>query len=182
MRNLRAWANYLVEEAGPLGVAGVSLLVFAAAYFFSTVVPLMGELSSAKAEYAATEKDAQSFGRMLQRRTDKQDRVAAFYDFFPSRAEIPSWLAIIYKAAGEAQLTLAKGEYRYQEKKDGRLESVEILLPVKGSYQKIRLFIAKVLYEVPVASFDEIDFTRKAVNEGEVEANIRFTLYVRKNG
>lgn len=174
---IRPWLDYLVEEAGLLGVVGASLLVFAAAYFFSALEPLVSELSSLKAEYATATKEAQQLGRTLQGRTNVRDRVKAFYEFFPSRRDVPRWLAVIYKLADEEELALSKGEYRYKERKEGRLESMEIVLPVKGSYEKVRRFTARVLFEVPVLALDEIEFSRKEAGEGEVEANIRFTLF-----
>lgn len=175
---IRPWLDYVAEEAGVLGIVGASLLVFAAAYFFSTIEPLLVEVGSLKADYAAAESDAKQFGHAFRRRANVQDRVKAFYGFFPSRHDVPRWLAVVYKLADEEQLALSKGEYRYKERREGRLESMEIVLPVKGSYEKVRRFAARVLFEVPVIALDEIRFSRKEAGEGEVEADIRFTLFV----
>jgi hypothetical protein len=51
-------------------------------------------------------------------------------------------------------------------------------LPVKGSYIQIRKFIVKVLNSVPSAALEEVSFKRDAISKGELEAKIRFSIYM----
>ena len=54
----------------------------------------------------------------------------------------------------------------------------EVDLPVKGSYVQIRKFIVKVLNAMPSAALEEVSFKRESVGSGELEARIRFTIYM----
>jgi len=65
--------------------------------------------------------------------------------------------------------------------KTGKLARYQVTLPVKGSYVQIRQFVDQALIDVPVAALDDINFKREAIGATQLEARIKFTLYVGAN-
>jgi hypothetical protein len=102
----------------------------------------------------------------------------AFYGFFPARQKAPGLFKTIYGAAHEESIRLEQGEYKFNLGKSGRIGSYQVNLPVKGSYIQIRKFIVKVLNSVPSAALEEVSFKRDAISKGELEAKIRFSIYM----
>ena len=49
---------------------------------------------------------------------------------------------------------------------------------MKGTYAQIRRFLAAALNDIPVASLDRVAFERKRAADLQVEASIRFTLFI----
>ena len=102
----------------------------------------------------------------------------AFYEFFPARQSAPQLLGTLYKAARTESLSLSEGEYKYSVGKAGAMGVYQVDLPVKGSYIQIRKFIVRVLNSMPSAALEEVNFKRESIGSGELEARIRFTIYM----
>jgi hypothetical protein len=86
---------------------------------------------------------------------------------------------MFFALADKAGLVLSKGEYREAFDSNARVYTYQLTLPVKGSYRAIRDFAMQSLRAIPFASLDEISFRRDAIGDANVEARLRFTLYLR---
>ena len=53
-------------------------------------------------------------------------------------------------------------------------------LPVQGPYPLIRAFVSAVLRELPTVSLEQIQFQRKDVADGSVDAQISFIFHLDK--
>jgi hypothetical protein len=53
------------------------------------------------------------------------------------------------------------------------------MLPVKGSYEQIRGFVAAVLNDVPAAALEDIGLRRDAIGARTLEARLKLTLFLR---
>lgn len=167
------WAKTL----GFFGLAGVSLIALAIMSYLALVLPsdvriahLAGELQSAKTVRSkVTVEDTAG------------QRVQKFYAFFPSKKSAPDLLERIYAAARDASIQLKQGKYTYTIGKTGKLGEYQVNFPVKGTYVQIRKFIAKVLNDVPSAALDDVSFKREAVTGTELDAKIRFTIFLGVN-
>jgi hypothetical protein len=51
-------------------------------------------------------------------------------------------------------------------------------LPVRGSYTDVRGFVNDVLDTVPAIALEELVLKRESVDEPELEAQVRFLLYL----
>lgn len=115
-------------------------------------------------------------------RVSPQARIAAdlgqFYAFFNGELSYVDWLARFYDAAGRAGVAPQRVEYRSIEPVGVPMVLQEIAVPVTGDYAKIRAFAQGVLLNVPVASMDQITFRRAQANQTEVDADLRFTIYL----
>jgi uncharacterized protein YwlG (UPF0340 family) len=106
-------------------------------------------------------------------------QLQAFYGYFPAREKAPELIKSIYSAAHAESLVLAQGEYKYSPGKAAGMGNYQVNLPVRGSYTQIRKFIVKVLNSVPSAALEEVSFRREQVGKADLEAKIRFSIYLR---
>lgn len=165
-----------LRRLGTPGVVGIGVLVAAASMYFSAHVPLQAQVDALRAELARTE--AQEAAGRGAPRLAADGGLAEFYRFFATGIDAEEWLARLFGLARAHRLELPQGAYRYNRVSAERLARYEVTLPVTGQYPQIRRFIAAALNEIPVASLDRIAFERKRAAETQVEASIRFTLYL----
>jgi len=180
MNRLRWIALRAAKNLGLPGVAGVALVLLATFWYLGIVLPGQSKLEQLTQDVAA-EQAARKSARPIQMADTRSTggRLRAFYEFFPAQQRAPQLLGVVYDAARKESVYLAEGEYKYSRTKAGKLGMYEIDLPVKGSYVQIRKFIVKVLNAVPSAALEEVSFKRETVGSTEIEAKIRFTLYLR---
>jgi len=112
---------------------------------------------------------------------DAAEQLRAFHAFFPERTQISAALGEFDRLAAQRQLVLASGDYKYSEEKNLRLGRYELRLPVRGSYTQVYSLIAAALNAMPALALDEIVIKRESRLAGEVEAQLRFSLYVRQD-
>jgi hypothetical protein len=166
----RARLERLLRRLGAPGVAAVGILLFCAAFWASAIAPV-AERHARAAETLARLDGARAGGSQ-----SADDGLDTFYQFFRSGKSSADWLQRIYALARKEGLQLRQGTYRFE--RGERLSRYEVTLPVRGSYAQIRRFTADVLNEVPVASLDGIGFERKRADDPQVEAQVKFTLFL----
>ncbi len=174
------WAvSQWTKNLGWPGMAGVLLLVISVAGYVSIS---FWEKSSIE---KLTQDEANERKRLEKSRlnpageaTSPGAQLRAFYEFFPGRQKAPGLLKAIYGAAHEESINLAQGDYKFKPGKSGQIGSYQVNLPVKGSYIQIRKFIVKVLNSMPSAALEEVSFKREAISKGELEAKVRFSIYL----
>jgi hypothetical protein len=164
---------------GRTGVVGAGVLVACAAFWFAGVqreereaASLRGELARATAQPRAAAAGAQRGGASM----------ANFYGYFASRDEAFAALQAIYAAAEVEGIDLETGEYRLGRERGSRLLRYQIVFPVKGSYPKIRRFVARALNEAPGVALDDLTLRRESAQSNVLEARVQFTLYLGAGG
>ena len=105
-------------------------------------------------------------------------QLSNFYAFFPLIENVPELLGRIHRAALHNRLLLKKGEYKLSREADFRLARYEITLPVSGDYSSVRSFVNEVLQAVPSAALDELALKRESADQPELEARVRFSLFL----
>ena len=101
-------------------------------------------------------------------------------------------MLIIENIAHQDGLELKRSDYRYVDSaatnpvqaKDyaeqrGQLVEVRITAPASGSYRNIRAFVAHVMEQLPMLALDDMVLKRESIANGAVQAQLRFTLFVR---
>lgn len=159
------------------GVLGLTLLVGAASVYFTVVQDRATRLAEIKRESASLKSRIERAAKSGIPETGSAEELAKFYGFF-SGPILTDWLNKLYAAADAQKLLLEQGEYRLSPDKTGKLTRYQITLPVKGSYLQIRQFVDQALLDVPVAALDDINFKREAIGGTQLEARIKFTLYL----
>lgn len=179
MSSRRPQTEYLVRRTGLTGAIGATLMAVTAAYYWSVIRPLHADAQRLAEEVANASEYRRGEDVQGSRQLASEDRVRAFYDFFPPSKEGPSWIAKIYAAADAENLVLSRGEYRRVAVKEEEPAQLQISLPIKGSYTQVRRFLTRALANIPVLALDEINFQRQAAGGTQLEAEIRFTLFLR---
>lgn len=106
-----------------------------------------------------------------------EQRLASFYDSLGEGRYAEQQIKTLFAIAKKANLIISQAEYRWDSDKNGRYQTYQILLPVKGSYGAIRQFCEQTLLTIPFASLDEMNFKREAIANSTLEAKLRITLY-----
>ena len=158
----------------------VLVLAGSAIVYFSRVEPLAASLSEARADVVRLR--AQAGETPVAAPQSAAEQLEAFYSFFPGEDVLLAVLGLLFESAARENLMLPQGEYKLTRETVGRLTRYDLSLPLKGPYPGLRRFIAQTLKETPALSLQGVSFSRQAVSEIGVDAQVRFTLYVRTEG
>lgn len=104
--------------------------------------------------------------------------IQAFYENLGEKDYAEQQLKTLFGIAAKNNLQLNAGEYKSSLEKNSAAIAYQIQLPVTGPYSAIREFCEEVLLTIPFASLDEISFKREAISKNDLDANLRFTLYL----
>lgn len=162
-----------------IGMPGVMLLLLASGGYMGMVQPQQARIVQLQQDLVDEQMRQQT--ELLHPEVDTRSteaRLQQFYEFFPAQQQAPILLKAIYRAARDESISLAEGEYKLSNTKVGGIAMYKVDLPVKGSYVQIRKFIVKILNALPTAALDEVSFKREVVGSGELEAKVRFTIYL----
>lgn len=174
-----AWqVRRLLRIVGWLGVAGMGLAFAVVLFYFWVFVPLRASVADMRDE-AAHLREQIATRRAVDSNHDPATQLAEFYRFFPEDVVMTDTLRKIYAAAAQENLALEHGEYQLVPAQEGKLLRYSLTLPIKGPYTKLRRFIAKVLKDNPSLALDGVSFSRQAVMEIGVSAQVRMTLFLR---
>ena len=97
----------------------------------------------------------------------------------PERSALPEITGKIAAQAQAAGLALDRGSYDLTVTHSGQLVRARMTFPVHGRYTDIRRFIDSTLATVPGAAVDGLRLQRKDIGAAEIDADIRFAVYVR---
>lgn len=84
----------------------------------------------------------------------------------------------IFSVARDSEITLNQAEYQLTAERSGRYSRLQITLPIKGPYRRIRGFVDNLLVSHPALSLDEINFRRDSIKSQTVDAQLRLSLYL----
>lgn len=185
MKGFLLWQfRRLQRSVGWGGIAAVGVALAAALFHFQAMLPLRADLAEMRAE------TDQLRARAAGRRAANTDRdpgaqLREFYRFFPegdattdgdAMADV---MARIFDGAAQENLILEHGEYHLASTQEGGLQRYDLVLPVKGSYTKLRRFIVRVLQDNRSLALEGVSFSRHAAVDIGVNAQVRLTLYLR---
>ena len=171
MRRVRSTSQRL----GPEGVVALGVLLACAVFYWSTLRPLERALDLQSHAAALRQPTGPIEGASTDTRSSELGR---FHGLFPSFEELPKELDRLYRLARDADVEVARGEYRL-ENAGGPLLEYRIALPVRGRYSQVRNFLGATLAAMPGAAVDSLQFARSSVSETRIEAQLRLTLYFR---
>jgi hypothetical protein len=111
--------------------------------------------------------------------------ISEFYQTFPTALSIPDTLSQLNALATKQQLLLNSGDYKLNKiaaKNNAGtrvLTQYEMVLPVEGSYNKVRAFISSILSNLPSVAIADIQIERESTLSPSVDARLVLILYVR---
>jgi hypothetical protein len=179
LRLSRLVAAEFARSLGIPGVAGVVLLAAAAIFWLAGLAPAQHDLDRTAAELDQLRERSRRVEAGLEKKQETPaDQLKSFYALFPTERQASESLQKIYQAAEKNQIVLPRGEYALTVDAKSNLAKYRITLPLRGTYEQIRGFIAAALEAVPTVSLDEIAFQRQKVGETNLEAKVRMTLFL----
>ena len=159
-------------------LAGALLAVFAAGLYLSAVRPLEARTQGlrervieSESRAGAPDGNAEPAGPALQ--------LAAFYEQLADVHQAPEVVRQLHAHAEKAGLALERGEYRPLTDASAKLVRYQIVLPVKGGYPQVRRFLAGAMQDIPGLALDGISFQRDNDASAQLEAQLRFTIFLR---
>ena len=186
-RQLRA-TLFALRHLGLLGWVGVMLALSTIAYAAIFVPQRDAEIFRASAEIS----------RLQQRLVamENGDGTTAVQGpslgILPTAKTTPEALLTLEDIGRQDKLQLKRSDYHYVDPTpptatkgttviadQNRLLEVRIAMPASGSYANIRAFIAHAMEKLPTLALNEISLKREAIAGGDLQAQLRFSLFVR---
>jgi len=170
--------QYKLRKLGWPGWLGLLLLLVSLLLTLVLVRPQISKLKTLTADINELKTNPNI--NKLEIKADNQfDIEQRFYALLPQENEANNKVAEILHAATNAGIATNKVEYSYQSL-SATLIKHQIRLPVQGSYVQIRQFINAVLNSLPTVALNDISMKRENIGSDLIEANIQFTMYLRK--
>lgn len=178
MIQFKAWLRYFSQQIGMLGILGLVSFACIPIYYLAIIKPLHLTSLDLQRQYAESQQHGTYAGIVTAAQVSQQEKLSAYYSFFPLSDHIAGWLGKIYEHADNERLRLPHGEYRPASNHDKNPTELHIVLPVHGSYEQIHKFVISTMADIPFIALDQITFQR--TQNGELEAQVSFTLFIRK--
>ncbi len=174
------WLQYHARQLGWQGLTGITLLLACLAFGLGVALPETERLHKLALEVEKLRNEIpQRKGQWIDR--SPQASLNAFYSFLPDETEATSLLGVLLYLSDANELSAAKAVYALIPSKQAPFSRYQINLPVRGTYVEIRTFVNQALNALPTLALNEISFVRQDINSDEVEANLRFTLFLRQD-
>lgn len=175
MDHLREWS----QQLGAVGVTAIALLFFCTSFYISTILPAKGNLVALSQEVTTTTSLQDSVPTESPDNIEStQSQLAKFYDDFPSAITIPEVLRKIYNAAIDQSLVLDHGDYHLSKEQGFPLIRYEIIMPVKGTYPRIKSFLHQILTDNSTLALDAVTIQRLHISDPFVDTQISLSLYL----
>jgi Tfp pilus assembly protein PilO len=170
--------KYYARKLGLVGWVGIVLLIFTMGYAVATLPTLHKKINGLEADVVSA---AQApVEEAAEAPLTRSQRMQMFHDFFPKGNELGYWIGRINAAAGEEKLVLERGDYQISKTGEPPMP-LRITMPVRGTYGQVRRFINAALMEVPAMALEDISLVRQTARDAQMEAQLRFVIYVRSD-
>jgi hypothetical protein len=105
-------------------------------------------------------------------------QLAAFYRHFADGVPLAERLARLHRIASGMGLEIKRADYRLSSRAEHKLDRYQMVLPVEGSYPRLRAFIDAALRDMPTLSLDSVTLQRPDAAAGTVQAQVTFTFFM----
>ena len=159
--------------------AGLALIVASLALQWFGIAPL-----EARVEALERARSGQREGQLARAESalaqpgGARMQLAGFYGYFERGERLTDLLAKLHVVGKGSGIELARAEYRMHSTPERKLDRYQVILPIRGSYQAIRVFVATALRELPTVSLDQVQFQRKEVGDPTVDAQVSFSFHL----
>lgn len=167
---------------GRAGATGGLLLLGVVWFHWGVLVPTQSNLLAMQTESADMAAHLAK-QRPLSLPISTEAQLAQFYSALPEASGVVLADAIgkMVALAQVEALVLEQGSYRLVSEGSDSLAQFELVFPVKASYPQLRRFLRKVLLDMPTLALESVTLSRPTIADANVDAQLRFILYVRKS-
>lgn len=171
--------RYYARQLGWPGLTGMALIMACLVFAVGVLLPETRRLDQLTQELEKLrEETPQRPDTWVDR--SPQASLNTFYDFLPDEKEALSQLGVLLYTANSNDLLPEKATYKNDQHQQAAFSRYQVNLPMRGTYADIRTFINQALNALPSLALNEISLIRQDTGTDVVEANLRFTLFMRK--
>ena len=184
-------ALFALRHIGLLGWAGIALALSSLAYAAVIVPQQHAELNRAAEETARLQQRRLALVQAQGTAPDAAAQAQSAAEL-PTVKTTPEALLQLDEIARKDKLRLSRNDYRYVASAPPASEKnaapavnpepvveVRIAMPSIGRYGDIRAFIAHALEHLPTLALAGIVLNRESIAQDDLQAQLRFTLFVR---
>lgn len=178
--NLRLQITLLLRGYRIWLAIALGIIFMATLCLFLLLAPLKTKISKLQQDLNTAQVSAQSGAARKEPTNDTvQKQNKQLFDATLIQTErLPEALVQIHKIAAGQKLALLKAEYKYSPADSFGIAQASVALPLKADYPVIRRFCENVLQAMPYVSLDEISFKRENINVEQIDARIRFSVWM----
>lgn len=178
MNDIRPLLRYWIQRLGWLVLTGITLIGIALVFYALVGKPEERHLRELQLEVTPTSSSVKQ--RSAWRPESPRVAQLNFYRTLSPEKSMPDLMEKIFDAAYANDLFLDQGQFKRLPAQDGvTFSQYQMVLPMFGGYTEIRNFVNQVLQEIPTAALEGINFSRSDAKAPEVEAKVRFTVYLK---
>lgn len=182
----RLTGEVLLRQLSPVTLGAAALLLLVTTVAVGALLHIDRRAAESQFRLAATRTQAAMSpgdgGLPTQMGGHDTRRLHEFESVLGNRADLDRYLKGVFAAASWHGVELSLGEYRLRSDAAGRFQRYEATLPVKGSFVAIQQFSRQVLLDLPFAALEEVSLRRDATDASEVQARLRFALFLSSDG
>jgi hypothetical protein len=170
------------ERIGLPGVAAGVLLLALAAGWLALALPGAHRLAQLDAENAR-------LARQVATRTtpthgapvSTADQLAGFESGFAPPQGLSQSYSRLWNLARQHGLQLRQADFKLADTAQDALSRYAIVLPLTAEYAPLRAFVADALRDNPALALEEMSVRRTDARSTQLEARLRFVLFVRRS-
>ena len=106
----------------------------------------------------------------------------AFRETLAAEDQVRPSIQAILDAAAAHRLLVTRAEYLPGHDAKAQVDTLQMILPVKGRYPDVRRWIEEILATQPYTALNELGFKREEIGINQIEARVRLTLWLRPAG
>lgn len=177
LATLREEGQRTLQAAGWAGMLGIPLCVFAVSFDLTGNRALANEADALHQQVRSQTRNQRQRGVPM---ASDRERLDAFYACLPPAGNLPELLLRLHGHALARGVPAEKADYRVQAVPGTPLEKIHLEIPVHGSYPAIRSWLADVQAGMPELTLDELTLRRPNIGKADIEARVRFVIFVRR--
>lgn len=173
-------ARMLATRFGWPGFVGLLLIAAWGVGEFIWLPQQQAGIERSEAESRALRREIVRLNAEGERNLAPQARLEALLAAFPARRQLPDELTRLNETLAAAGVRVDSAEYQPDSGKGGDFSALTVIMVVKLPYPRLRALFDAVREKMPTVAIDDVQLKRDAIGSGEVEARLRFKLFLRQ--
>ncbi|MBL0726171.1 hypothetical protein [Piscinibacter sp. HJYY11] len=182
MKRLRWELARAANGLGLPGGAALAMLVGAGAVWLTLVLPARDDTERLQEERARLERRLNgAAGDQAVGTQGVREQLAEFRTRFGDEKSLGGSLGALHAVARKHGLQLDQAEFKLSGDARDPLWRYAIVLPVKTDYRALRRFTQDALRTLPGLALEEVSLRRGDARAAQVEAQLRFVLFLHRS-